>query len=65
MVASLLSLLAFLNFNDIFPALFERLTGEEKLTAATSEEPSRQWQSYLSPGGSLDQYAVEAAFEVL
>jgi tetratricopeptide (TPR) repeat protein len=61
----LLSLLAFLNFDDIFPALFEWLTGEEKLTAAVNKTPDRQWQLYFSPDGSADQYAIEAAFGVL
>ena len=65
MAARLLSLLAFLNFNDIFPALFKRPTGEEKLAAAVSKAPDRQWQSYFSPDGPADQYAVEAAFRVL
>jgi tetratricopeptide (TPR) repeat protein len=63
--ARLLSLLAFLNFDDIFPALFERLKGEEKLAAAASEAPDRQWQSYVSSDNPADQYAVEAAFRVL
>ena len=49
--ARLLSLLAFLNFDDIFPALFEQSAGE--------------WQSYLSPDSPPDPYTVEAAFGVL
>ena len=65
--ARLLSLLAFLNPDDIFPALFERLKGEEKLAAAAvaSEAPDRQWQLYVSPDSPADQYSVEAAFGVL
>jgi hypothetical protein len=51
MAVRLLSLLMFLNFDDIFPALFEQSTGE--------------WQSYLSPDSPPDLYAVEALFEVL
>ena len=35
--ARLLSLLAFLNFDDIFLALFKRFTGGEKLTGDASE----------------------------
>jgi hypothetical protein len=65
MTARLLSLLAFLNFDDIFPALFERLTGEGKLATAASEGHDRQWQSYLSPEDPTDQYALEAVFGVL
>ena len=42
MAERLLSLLAFLNFGDIFPALFERLTGEEMLATAASEVSDRQ-----------------------
>ena len=49
--ARLLSLLAFLNFDDIFPALFEQSAGE--------------WQSYLSPDSPPDPYTMEAAFGVL
>jgi hypothetical protein len=60
----LLSLLAFLNFDDIFPALFERLAGEEKL-ATEGEASDRQWQYYVSPDDPADQYAAEAAFGVL
>jgi tetratricopeptide (TPR) repeat protein len=63
--ARLLSLLAFLNFDDIFPALFKRSTGGKKPTGGASEAPDRQWQLYLSPGGWADPYAAEAAFEVL
>lgn len=63
--ARLLSLLALLNFSDIFPALFERLIGEEMLATAASEVPDRQWQPYLSRGDPADQYAVETAFGVL
>jgi hypothetical protein len=55
MVACLFGLLAFLNFDNISPAPFERLTGEEELATATSEGHGRQWQSYLSPEGPTDQ----------
>ena len=65
MAARLLSLLSFLNFDDIFPTLFERPTGEEKPRAAVREGPDRQWQSYVSTDGPIDQYAIEAAFAVL
>ena len=39
MVGRLLSLLAFLNFVDILPALFERSKGRKKLTGGASEAP--------------------------
>ena len=65
--ARLLSLLAFLNFDDIFPALFERRPDEEKpvAAAAASKAPDREWQSYFSPDAPADRYAVETAFRVL
>jgi tetratricopeptide (TPR) repeat protein len=65
MAARLLSLLAFLNFDDIFPTLFKRPAGEEKPRAVVREGPNRQWQSYVLIDGSADQYAIEAAFRVL
>ena len=51
MAPRLFSLLAFLNFDNVFPALFEGSTGER--------------QSYLSPDSPPDLYAVETAFDVL
>ena len=63
MAARLLSLLAFLNFDDVFPALFERFT--RKNLAGATEVSDRRWQSYLSRDGPADQYAVEGAFGVL
>jgi tetratricopeptide (TPR) repeat protein len=65
MAARLLSLLAFLNFNDIFPALFKRFRDEKKLTGDVSEASNRRWQSYLSPDCPADPYALEAAFAAL
>jgi hypothetical protein len=63
MAARLLSLLAFLNFDDTFPALFKRFAGSIKRGA--SEASNRKWQSYLLPDSPVDQYAVEGAFRVL
>ena len=63
--ARLLSLLAFLNFDDIFPALFGQLTSGHNLAEDATEGSDRRWQSYLSPGSPVDQYAIEAAFAVL
>jgi hypothetical protein len=65
MAPRLLSLLAFLNFDDIFPELFERLTRRRKPATDKNDASYQEWQSYLSPDGSADQYAVEAAFEAL
>ena len=63
--ARLLSLIAFLNFDDIFPALFEQLRRGEGLAGSIREASDGQWQLYLSPDGLADRYAVEAAFGVL
>jgi hypothetical protein len=63
--ARLLSLIAFLNFDDIFPALFEQLRGGEGLAGSIREASDGQWQLYLLPDSLADQYAVEAAFGVL
>jgi tetratricopeptide (TPR) repeat protein len=65
MAARLLSLLAFLNFDDIFPALFERSTDRTKLIGGTSEASDRRWQVYLLPDSPLDPYAIQGAFEIL
>jgi tetratricopeptide (TPR) repeat protein len=62
--ARLLSLLAFLNFDDISPALFERVHALGP-PLGKGNESDRLWQSYLSPDGPMDQYAVESAFVVL
>jgi hypothetical protein len=50
MAVRLLSLLAFLNFGNIFPTPFGWLPGEEMLATVASEVPDQQWQSYLSSG---------------
>jgi hypothetical protein len=63
--ARLLSLIAFLNFDDIFPALFEQLRGGEGLAGSIREASDGQWQLYLLPDSLADQYAVETAFGVL
>jgi hypothetical protein len=63
--ARLLTFLAFLNFDDIFPALFERLSRGKKLAGGASEAFDRRWQSYVLPDGPTDIYTVEAAFVVL
>ena len=64
MAARLLSLLAFLNFDDIFPTLFG-FAGGIKTKGVASEASKRRWQAYLSPDSLPDRYAIEGAFEVL
>ena len=71
--ARLLSLLAFVNFEDIFMSLFggedsnayadglEHITGESK--AAGIDQP--KWQSYLSGGRQWTLYDLESALETL
>src|SRR5271170_5326553 len=63
--ACLPSLIAFLNFDDIIPVLFEQLKGGEGLAGSVKEASDRQWQLYLLPDGLADRYAVEAAFRFL
>jgi hypothetical protein len=58
MAARLLCLLAFLNFDDIFPAGI-------KMTGGVSEACDRGWQTYLSPDSPVDRYAVEETFGAL
>jgi Myb-like DNA-binding domain len=58
MAARLFSLLAFTNFDDIFPTLLGRLTSEYNLAEDTTEGSNRRWQSYLLPDSPMDQYAV-------
>jgi tetratricopeptide (TPR) repeat protein len=65
LVASrLLSLLAFLNSNDIWLGLFNRscIGSGVSLQAKTSRQT---WQSLVSPETPLDLYALESAFTVL
>jgi tetratricopeptide (TPR) repeat protein len=63
--ARLLSFLAFLNFDDIFPGLFERQVHERGSPLDEGNEPNRPWQSFLSPDAPMDQYTVESAFTLL
>jgi tetratricopeptide (TPR) repeat protein len=55
----LLSLLAFLNFADIFLDLFFPDTSND------SSVSGQQWRSFVSPDAPLDRYAVESAFSAL
>jgi tetratricopeptide (TPR) repeat protein len=66
LVASrLLSLLAFLNFDNIWLGLFNRsrVGPDPPLQAKTST--GQTWQSLISPDAPLDLYTLESAFAVL
>jgi tetratricopeptide (TPR) repeat protein len=63
--ARLLSFLAFLNFDDIFPGLFEWQAHERGSPLDEGNELDRPWQSFLSPDAPMDQYTVEPAFTLL
>ena len=63
--ARLLSLLAFLNFDDIFPGLFEWQTHARGPPLDKSNESDLHWQSFLSPDAPMDRYTIESAFTVL
>ena len=71
--ARLLSLLAFINFEDIFISLFIRnsaniFTGNSPHTANELQVPrlsERPWQSFLSGGQTWTIHQVESAFETL
>jgi tetratricopeptide (TPR) repeat protein len=63
--ARLLSLLAFLNFDDIFPGLFERPAHAQGSPQDGGGESERHWQSFLSPDALMDRYTMESAFTVL
>ena len=63
--ARLLSFLAFLNFDDIFPSLFERQAHARGPALDEDNESDRHWQLFLSPNAPMDRYMVESAFAVL
>jgi tetratricopeptide (TPR) repeat protein len=63
--ARLLSFLAFLNFDDIFPGLFEWQAHERGSPLDEGNELDQPWQSFLSPDAPMDQYTVEPAFTLL
>jgi hypothetical protein len=50
MAARLLSLLAFLNFDVIFPVLFERLTGEEHFQSVLTPPIPPTFAPHIRPG---------------
>jgi tetratricopeptide (TPR) repeat protein len=62
----LLTLLAFLHFDDIFQDLFIQAMGSQE-TARGKDNAGTEliWRSFISPGNSLDIYAIEAAFRCL
>lgn len=62
--SQLLSLLAFLNSDDIFMALFSMIEDQQSSQADISDAiPS--WQSTLFPERPCDIYTLEAAFRIL
>jgi serine/threonine protein kinase len=65
MATHLLSLLAFLDFDDIFLVLFELFTSAKKLTGWASKASDQRWQSYLSPNGPADYDLTVMVFERL
>jgi tetratricopeptide (TPR) repeat protein len=64
--SELLTLLAFLNSEDIFLGLFNvnLLTSNVELTVQ-SEEQETTWRSRIAPGKKLDIYTIEECFRVL
>jgi tetratricopeptide (TPR) repeat protein len=66
LVASrLLSLLAFLNFDNIWLGLFNRSCVGSDLPLQAKTSTGKTWQSLISPDAPLDLYALESAFAVL
>lgn len=60
--ARLLTLLAFMNFDDIFPGLTQIRT----LTESSGSPTARSWLKLLSFGGKLiDEYVIDASYQVL
>ena len=59
--ANLLSLLAFLNFDDIYPTLFEFGDGDE----CQDVQNRPKWQLFLSPQKPINDKGIEAAMSVL
>ena len=52
------------SIDDVFPALFEWLTGEEKLVASVSYATDRQWKLYVSPDDSAREHTRRLPSEV-
>jgi hypothetical protein len=66
LVASrLLTLLAFLDFDDIFLGLFSVGDTSREMSAAKGPADDSSWQIFVSPGILLDRYAAGSAFAVL
>jgi hypothetical protein len=61
----LLTLLAFLNFNDIFLDLFSVEGTSREVSATNGHVGDSSWQIFVSPEIPLDRYAVESVFAVL
>ena len=65
MASRLLSLLAFLNSDDIYVPLFYELLGSNTGIHNDLNRSSPQWQRFLSPQSPLDMHNLESAFAVL
>jgi tetratricopeptide (TPR) repeat protein len=61
----LLSLLAFLNFDDIWVGLFSGSYVGSGLSSHAETGAESTWQPLVSPDAPLDLYALESAFETL
>jgi tetratricopeptide (TPR) repeat protein len=61
----LLCLLAFMNFDDIFPGLFDRESRSKGVTNNSRRIPGLRWLALLSWGTIVDQYAIESGFATL
>jgi hypothetical protein len=61
----LLSLLAFMNYDDIFLALFYPATRNTNQQSEEVTASGQQWTALISPEEPLDVSIVESAFEVL
>jgi tetratricopeptide (TPR) repeat protein len=64
--SQLLTLLAFLHFDDIFQDLFSRaMVSQERTREKNKVETELVWRSLISPENQLDIYTIEAAFRCL
>jgi hypothetical protein len=64
--SELLTLLAFLNSEDVFLGLFNvNLMTSTARSTVQSEEQEATWRSRIAPGEKLDIYKIEECFRVL
>jgi hypothetical protein len=64
-VSRLLTLLAFLDFDDIFLDLFSVEDTSREMSAAKGPADDLSWQIFVLPRITLDRYAAGSAFAVL